>query len=377
MPRIKSIEATAYEFTLPPERGYGTARGFNTRRQSTLFALTTDDGVTGYAEALGAVKPLIAYLDVAKPYFIGKSLYDFEHATALCRNRQSSLGEGQFAGVLGAINVAVIDAIGKTLNISACEFIGGRGRDRVPCYATTGYVTRSKDLDLEAQLSKIDKTRFVGAKIKCGLNPKSDLERVREARRILGDDFLLMVDINGNYTVDLALQSLRLIEPYNIFWCEEPLPVHDLAGHAELRARSPISIATGEGLHGLPQFKDWVDGRAVDFIQPALTRCGGFSGVRNLHAICSAGNIRLAPACWGGAYAVMATVHMIASLPPNPHTDHVPFPMMLEFDTSENPLRDEMIGHRLWPEVGGMDVPTGPGLGITPDFDKLEKYRVH
>jgi D-galactarolactone cycloisomerase len=68
---------------------------------------------------------------------------------------------------------------------------------------------------------------------------------------------------------------------------------------------------------------------------------------------------------------------MIASLPPNPHTDHPPYPMMLEFDTSENPLRDEMIGHRLWPEVGGMDVPKGPGLGVTPDFDKLEKYRVH
>ena len=55
MPKIKSIEATGYEFSMPAERGYGTARGFNTRRQSTLVAVTTDEGVVGYSEALGAV----------------------------------------------------------------------------------------------------------------------------------------------------------------------------------------------------------------------------------------------------------------------------------------------------------------------------------
>ena len=65
------------------------------------------------------------------------------------------------------------------------------------------------------------------------------------AREIVGDDMLLMVDINGNYTVDLALESLRRIERYNIHWCEEPLPPTDVTGYGELRARSPVSLAAG------------------------------------------------------------------------------------------------------------------------------------
>ena len=90
--------------------------------------------------------------------------------------------------------------------------------------------------------------KFRAAKIKIGKGPASDLARVRQAREILGDDVLLMVDINGNYTVDITLETLRKIEPYNIHWCEEPVPPTDIAGYAELRARSPIPICGSESM---------------------------------------------------------------------------------------------------------------------------------
>ena len=63
--------------------------------------------------------------------------------------------------------------------------LGGRAADRIPCYATTGYLTNDPDNDFETQLAQVDKKLFAGVKIKVGVSPKSDLERVRIARRFL------------------------------------------------------------------------------------------------------------------------------------------------------------------------------------------------
>ncbi len=222
--------------------------------------------------------------------------------------------------------------MGKTLGLPV-RLIGGKSLDVIPCYATTGYVTKGGLASLEDQLAKVDKACFAGVKIKIGINPKSDVERVRLARRILGDDMLLMVDINGNYTVDIALQSLRAIEPYDIHWAEEPLPAHDLAGRdAELRSRSSIPIATGEGMHSFNEFRHFIEARGVDIVQPALGRCGGFGHGRAIAALAAAANIRLAPAVWGGAFTMAAGIHFLLSCPNSPHTGNIPFPRMLEFD---------------------------------------------
>lgn len=85
----------------------------------------------------------------------------------------------------------------------------------------------------------------------------------------MGDDILLMVDYNGSYTVDVALESMRKIEPFNIHWCGEPLPPQDFAGYAELRARAPIRLAAGEAHCGIDAFKRLVDARGIDEVQPS------------------------------------------------------------------------------------------------------------
>ena len=90
--------------------------------------------------------------------------------------------------------------------------------------------------------------------------------RVRETREAIGDDMLLMVDYNGNYTVDIALESMRAIAPFNIQWCEEPLPPHDVAGYAELRARSPIRLSAGEAHCGVTEFKQMIEARALHLV---------------------------------------------------------------------------------------------------------------
>src|SRR3989304_926288 len=213
-PRIVRVDITPLEYVVAPHKAYGMARGLNARCTLALIAVEADDGTVGYGEALGPLAPIREYVSIVRPFFLGRSIFDFEL--------------------------------------------------------------------IAPQLSKVDKSVFAGVKIKIGVSPKSDRERVRRAREMLGDDILLMVDVNGNYTPDVALESLRAIEPFAIHWCEEPLPPTDVRGYAELRARSPIPIAAGEAFQTAHTFKRFIDARALDIVQPSVAACGGLRQGRRL-----------------------------------------------------------------------------------------------
>ena len=137
---------------------------------------------------------------------------------------------------LAAINVALCDAIARGFGVRVCDLIGGCGTTRIPAYASTGFFSDDPDRQLDHMLAEAAGHPYAGAKIKIGRGIKDDVARVRRAREALGPDKLLMVDINGAYTADVALECARAIEPFAIHWIEEPLPPGDLRGYAELRA---------------------------------------------------------------------------------------------------------------------------------------------
>jgi D-galactarolactone cycloisomerase len=376
MPTIDRIEFTALEYVLPRGAGYGNARGINHRRASSIVRMTTSDGVVGIGEGQGPPSVIREYVKLVTPHYIGKSLYDFNIVTAGIRNRLYHFGaQGHFTSSLGALNIAVVDAIGKTHNIPCCDVLGGRATPEVACYATTGYFTDNPKIGIAEQLSNIAMDDFVGVKIKIGAGITSDIARVRAARECIGDNKLLMVDYNGNYTPDVALESLRKIEAFDIHFCEEPLPPADIAGYAALRRESPIRLAAGEAHYGIHDFKRLIEGGAVDIVEPSLTGGGGFDEMKGVAVLASSCNLRMAVSCWGGAVALHAAVHYAASLAPWPHTDNAPYPLMVEFDCADNPLRDRIVSDPIRPTKGRITVPTRPGLGVDLIDDAVAQYR--
>jgi D-galactarolactone cycloisomerase len=147
-------------------------------------------------------------------------------------------------------------------------------------------------------------------------------------------------------------------------------------GYAELRARSPIPIAAGEAFQTAHTFKRFTDARALDILQPTVTSCGGFGQARAVATLAALENLRISPSGWGGAITIMASAHFAASIPVNPHIDNVPYPILLEFDVGENPLRDRLVVEPIWPTAGGLVLPKSPGLGLTLDPDGIEALRV-
>jgi D-galactarolactone cycloisomerase len=377
MPKIARLEITSLEYVLAKGKGYGNARGVNNRRNCSLITLTTDDGVVGIGDAAGPLGVIREYVKLLTPSFVGQSLYDFEIVATQLRNKLYHFGtHNHFIAALGGINIAVLDAMGKTLRVPVHDLIGGKVSDRLACYATTGYFTDDPKVDIAAQLSAIEASRFVGAKIKIGAGIASDLARVRAARDVLGDDALLMVDYNGNYTVDVALDSIRQIEPFRIAWAEEPLPPFDIKGYAELRRRSPVAISAGEAHCSVHDFKQLIDARAIDIVQPPLTGGGGFGEMKAVALLAQMNNLRVSLPCWGSAIALNAAIHFAASLPSWPHTENAPYPMLVEYDVGDNPLRDLLVHDPVQPANGRLPVPKEPGLGLRLNAEIVARYTV-
>ena len=287
------------------------------------------------------------------------------------------LGVGnQLTSCLAGINVALWDAMARGFGVRVCDLIGGCGATRFPAYASTGFFSDDPERQFEHMMAEVAAHPYAGAKIKIGRGIKSDVERVKLAREALGPDRLLLVDINGAYTADVALECARAIEPFGIHWIEEPLPPGDFRGYAELRARSPIALAAGEAHHTVRDFRALIDGRCIDIVQPSIPGVGGITEAKRIVALAHAQNLRVAPHVWGGAVGLATACHFLAALPATPHTDHPPHPSMLEYDMSDNELRTKLLKSPLVLENGHMLLPEGPGLGIELDRDAVERYRV-
>ena len=371
--KIASVEAIPMRYPLDGG-GYGSARGIVTARETTFVRLETSDGVVGWGESWGpprAMVPLIEEmaetlpdtdLDAPVPFVTQRLLQHYHR------------GQGLYSAAVSGVEIAMWDALGKTLGVSVATLLGGRARDHVTPYASAGYVTPDRDLArFRAALEGVV-DGFSGAKIKCGLGVAEDLERASVARDVLGPDRALMVDANGNYTADQAAPVARALQDLGVAWLEEPLPPDDVDGLRLIRTGS-VPIATGEALYTRAPFRRLVTERLVDFVQPDITKIGGLAEARAVCELARAWNVRVSPHVWGGGIALAAALQLLASVPDYPHTTNVPQPLWLEFDRGENELRESVLTAPLRPHEGQLAVPAGPGLGIEIDLAVLARHR--
>ena len=375
MSRIRDIRVLPLQFS--PAEPYGSSRGLVKTRGAGLVLLDTEDGVQGIGEVAGPPSVSRAYVDVIKPFYVGRSVFAQRGAAYEVLARMYHAGtQNPMTALLGGIDIAAHDAMGKLLGVSVAELIGGRLRERIPVYASGGYFTAADDQDAAlARQLEASATRGFGAfKIKIGRNPAEDAARCKLARSIIGDIPLLTVDTNGNYTEDGVLESMRRTADADIHWYEEPLSPQDWAGYRSLASRAPVRVATGEALYTTFDFRRLIDGRLASVVQPDLTLCGGFEVARTIGVLCAAEHLRISPHVWGAGVGLVAALHFLAALPSYPHADHVPFPPLLEYDVGQNPLQNEIFVEQVRYADGMLDVPGGPGLGVTLDMAAVGRF---
>ena len=373
---VTELEVIPLSHELPEGRALGDARGIGRHRQTTLIRLETDDGFVGWGEAFAPGRIVAATVDeLFRDDVVGMDPYDVESLADESYTDPYHFGGDVFVqSVVSGIDVACWDLIGKAAERPVHRLLGGQKRESLVPYASTMYFTEA-DRPIAEPIREAVDDGFSAAKIKIGAGRDEDVERVRVAREVLGDDGTLMVDMNGNYRPHQAIRTAEAIAAYDITWIEEPVPPENRSGYREVASNVDVPIAAGEAHYGRFAFKELIDDGAVDVVQPNLGRCGGFSEARLIADLATTENVAVRPHVWNSAVGMAAAVQFAASVSEYPHSRLVPEPMMVECDRSENPLRTDLLKAPFDPTGGSLDVPQGPGLGVEIDEAALERYR--
>lgn len=193
------------------------------------------------------------------------------------------------------------------------------------------------------------------------------MELVRAIRQAVGDEVRLATDANHAYDVATAKRVGHALADLDVHFFEEPLPPNTIDGYAAVNDAIDIPVAGGECWALVDEFDRVMDAGAADFLQPDVTSAGGLTSTRRIAAAAHARNIQCVPHVFGSAVALAASLQIIATIPGD---------VMVEFDRTPNPIRDELVITPIQNDGNRVAIPDGPGLGIEIDPDVLASFRV-
>ncbi len=364
-------------------QGFGWSQRVTDRRQAAICVVTTDEGITGLGEAFyfGGPAGLAADMidNALGPLIVGKDPLDTGVIWDFLYNWTRDQGmKGLTISALSAVDIALWDIKGKALELPVHKLLGGAYRRQARVYATGLYEPQNVPDITEALVKEAlgyKEAGFSGMKLKVGYGIDTDLKYIKAIREAIGEDLFLMVDANHAYNAGEAIRLAREMEPFHIHWFEEPVPPEDIDGYIEVKNSSVIPVAGGECEYTRYGFRELIQRRAVDILQPDLCAAGGFSEMTKIVAMASAANMPVIPHVWGTNVGLAAALQLFAALPNFPER-RFPAEPFFEYDRSPHPLRDGVTVEKFKMKNGYLDIPERPGLGITLDPAFVEKHRL-
>ena len=364
---MKITEVKVYDLRYPLVEPFANSQVWAKARTAGVVEIVTDAGITGWGEGLHAPDPsAIASL------LVGKDPFDIE----VIWHGLYARGWGDVAAMSG-VDIALWDILGKALDMPIYRLLGGAFRDRIPAYASGLFNKEKPDITqalMDEAKGYVD-LGFPAVKMKIGFGAAYDVVNVAAVRKAIGDSTLLAVDANCGYDAVTAIDVGQRILENDLLWFEEPISTDDVEGYVEIRRALKVRIAGGEMLRGRSGFRDLIQKRGVDIVQPDISVAGGFTECRKIAAMASANHVRLLPHMWGTSIRLAATIHWQATIPNAPDTLN-PIPSLFEFDMTENRLRTELAREPIRAVDGYVPVLQGPGLGIEIDREVLEQSAV-
>jgi len=363
--------------------GFGWSLRVTDTRQTAICEVVTDEGITGLGEAFyfGGPSKIVASImeDALGPLLIGKDPMDTDVIWDTLYNWTRDQGmKGVPISAISGIDIALWDIKGKALNLPVYKLLGGNYRKKARVYATGLYEPQNVPSIVDALVEEAlgyKEDGFCGMKLKVGYGMKTDLQYIRAIREAIGPDLYLMVDANHAYNSTEAIRLSRKMEPFDIHWFEEPVPPEDLDGYLEIKRRSNIMIAGGECEYTRYGFRELINRRTMDILQPDLCAAGGFSEMMKIIAMASAANIPVIPHVWGTNVGLAAALQLFAVLPNFPEC-RFPEDPFFEYDRSPHPLRDGVTKEKFKMQEGYLEIPDRPGIGVELDREFVDKHTI-
>ncbi|MDA9436968.1 mandelate racemase/muconate lactonizing enzyme family protein [Bradyrhizobium sp. CCBAU 51627] len=354
-----------------------SARGWYDARTAMLVEIETDQGVVGWGECYGPAWITAAVVESVAPWLIGGDPLRTEYLWQMIYARLRDHGQkGVVIEGLSGIDIALWDIKGKHFGVPVHQLLGGALRTHIVAYATGLQRRQAEDPPryLAEEAARYVAEGFSAVKLKVGFGVEEDVVATRVVREAIGPTVSLMVDANHAFDSVAAIRLGRMIEKYDISWFEEPVPPEDLAGYCAVKAAISIPIAGGECEFTRFGFRNLFVSRALDIAQPDICAAGGLSECKKIADMAEVFGVRYNPHVWGTGIAIAASLHLLAVLPPHTRSSPVPVAPLLEFDRTENPLRQAIVTEPIEHTRGIVPVPNGPGLGIEIDRKALARF---
>jgi L-alanine-DL-glutamate epimerase-like enolase superfamily enzyme len=362
-PRVTSVEVSAYSVPTDAPEADGTLAWDAT---GVVVVEVTAGGRrgTGWTYAPAAAATLVR--DVLAPVVMGGDAMAVAGLSQAMIRQVRNIGRPGLASyAISAVDVALWDLKARVLGLPLHRLLGAV-HDQVPVYGSGGFTTYD-EARLTEQLTGWVDQGIPRVKIKIGESwghrPDRDLARMRQARRVIGDEVELFVDANGGYGRKQAVRMMAAAADLGVHWFEEPVSSDDLDGLAEVRAAVTADVTAGEYGTDLPYFARMCRSGAVDCLQVDVSRCGGISEWLRVAALAAASGLDVSGHCAPHLHA-----HVAAAVANLRHLewfhDHVRIESMF-FDGTLDPS-----GGVLVPD------PDAPGNGLTFKRADAESHRV-
>ena len=368
--RITGIEARVYEVPFDPPFLAAWDPVPRDRQQATLVLLHTDEGFTGIASGGDGLPDR----ELLERLLIGFDPLRTEAIREVCETVDLHGGRPW------AVEVAVWDVVGKALGIPLWQLLGGRN-ERLVAYASSGELLEpaarvARCVELRERGIRAVKIRFHRA------DWREDVEVVAAVRNAVGSDLEIMVDANqgwrmpgdraSRWDVATAAQCAGELEALGVYWLEEPLRTDDVDGYRTLRSRTGIRVAAGELVRTTAEARDLVVRGAVDVVQADVLFAGGIGGCRRIAALADLHGRAWSPHTWSNGLGLVANLHAALAFSSVPFVE-VPF----DPPAWSPERRDWLLPSPLEIAADGtIAPPDGPGLGVEPDLDALERWRI-
>jgi muconate cycloisomerase len=369
--KITRIEAIPVRVPIRPEFQITGSLGFHRESPFLLVRVHTDEGVTGLGEV--SCTPVWSGEDswtarhviagFLAPALEGEDPRNIERLTTRMRRAVAA-----HPFTKSGIEIALWDILGKAAGLPLYQLLGGKVRETVPIKMSVSGVEPRRAAELAAWAIA---QGLKALKVKVGIEPAGDVERVKAVRGTIGPLVPLGVDANGGWSPRVAIQTIRrLVDESGIYFAEQPVPPTDMQWMADVRRNVPVPVMADESCYTLQDAMALARLGAADILSVYIGK-GGIGQARKIAAVAEAAGL----ACTVGSnlelgVASAAMTHL-ASATPGIVAEEFPCDIL-------GPLayEDDLLIEPLKLREGAVWAPDRPGLGVTLDEAKLARYRV-
>jgi len=335
-----------------------------------FLKIETDEGITGWGEPVieGKAATVKAAVIELMEYLLGKDPMDIEHHWNTMYRAGFYRGGAILMSAIAGIDQALWDIKGKFYNAPIYQLLGGKARERMKVYSWIGG-DRPGDIANAAKQAK--ESGFVAVKMNAtdelqyiDTHAKIDrsLENIAALRDAVGMDLEVGIDFHGRVHKPMAKVLAKELEQFKPMFIEEPVLPENNEALREIAHATTIPIATGERMFSRWDFKKLLSDGYVDIIQPDLSHAGGITECKKIISMAEAYDVAAAPHCPLGPIALAACLQVDATC----HNVFIQEQSLgIHYNTS-NDLLDYVQDTSVFSYKNGyVDIPSGPGLGIT------------